>query len=391
MHPFYICHSNHPHCRVYSENLSGFFHDNSFAHEIIEFDPAGSKRELLAATVPNRTLGVIGFNWELDHAWIDSRNFVDIARANGVPLITWIFDHPSAVWPRFGGAYGKDSAFLFLSSYAEAYFRRFAMKHCRSAWVVSSGVNHRSRLPELKRKDFLTREYTCILPLNLTRIGGTLDAAEARLQALPANLRTAVMQAIASAQNDLIYPIEQHFFDNEPPGELLAQPDLFHHCIQIIEEIVQIRRRLTVFAIASEFPVLIQSDPAGASLRKKGIAKFEENVSMQETNGRMQRARAVVSLTHINDEIHNRTVNGLNAGAVNIVEDTPMHRRFFTHGKNALLFRYGDDSFRECLDLVCAKPERAFEIAESAMTLRDDPRLRFGGYQKLLEMAKGLS
>jgi len=42
---------------------------------------------------------------------------------------------------------------------------------------------------------------------------------------------------------------------------------------------------------------------------------------------RFKRARAVVSLTHCNDELHNRTLNGLNAGAVNIIEDNAIHRR----------------------------------------------------------------
>lgn len=109
---------------------------------------------------------------------------------------------------------------------------------------------------------------------------------------------------------------------------------------------------------------------------------------MKETLGRMLRARAVVSLTHINDEIHNRTLNALNAGAVNIVEDNVVHRRFFKHGENALLFRYGDDSLRECLDVVCSHPDRAYEIAEAALSLRDDPRLRFGGYDNILRLTK---
>jgi hypothetical protein len=254
--------------------------------------------------------------------------------------------------------------------------------------VVTTGVNHRSRLGELRRDEFMARDIACMLPLNLKRVGGTIDAAEQRLAALPQHLRSAVTAAIALAQDNLSGPIEKHFFDNNPPPELLEQPYLLHHCIQIIEEVVQVRRRLAVFATASAFPVLIQSDVADTHVEELGAATLEQHVSMSETISRMQRARAVVSLTHINDEIHNRTVNGLNAGAVNIVEDNDVHRRFFTHGKNALLFRYGDDSLRDCLDLVCSRPERAFEIAEAGMSLRDDPRLRFGGYQNILEMVK---
>jgi hypothetical protein len=382
----YICHIEHPNDRVYAENLSEFFAGSGVAHETIEFNPVDA-RGLLAA-VGNDTLGVIGFNGELDHAWIDSRNFLDIARASSIPVVSCMLDHPSAAWPRFTRSYTDHSRFLFLSPYSEAYFRRFAMQSCHSACVVATGVNHRSRLGELRRDEFMAREIACMLPLNLKRIGGTIDAAEQRLAALPQHLRTAVAPAIALAQDNLSGPIEQHFFDNNPPAELLEQPYLLHHCIQIIEEVVQVRRRLAVFAIASAFPVLIQSDVAGTYVHELGAARLERHVSMRETIERMQRARAVASLTHVNDEIHNRTLNGLNAGAVNIVEDNDVHRRFFTHGKNALLFRYGDDSLRDCLELVCSRPERAFEIAEAGMSLRDNPRLRFGGYQNILEMVK---
>lgn len=385
---FYICHSGHPNNRVYAENLSEFFGSQSVAHRIIEFDPSGNKHELLVAAARSSARGVIGFNWELDHAWIDSRNFVDIAAENKVPMVHWMFDHPSAVWPRFTRNHGASSGFLFHSAYAESYFHKYVMNGCVSGHVVSSGVNHRSRLPELKHEEFLTRDIACMLPLNLRRLGGRIEDAEQRLTALPSGLRTAVEAAIASAQDDLDHPIERHFPDDSKL--VLERPDLFHQCIQIVEEIVQVRRRLAVFSIAAEFPVLIQSDLARAYLHERRIAKIEENVSMQETIARMQQARAVVSLTHINDEIHNRTVNALNAGSVNIIEDNIVHRRYFTHGKNALLFRYGDDSFRHCLDIVCSNPRKAFEIAQAGFAMRDDPRLRFGGYQNILRVVKEL-
>ena len=73
---------------------------------------------------------------------------------------------------------------------------------------------------------------------------------------------------------------------------------------------------------------------------------------MQTTFERMTQARAVLSISHVNDEIHNRTVNGLNAGCVNIVEDNAIHRRLFADRKDALFFRYDDGSLQACLDLV---------------------------------------
>src|SRR6266540_662819 len=101
----------------------------------------------------------------------------------------------------------------------------------------------------------------------------------------------------------------------------------------------------------------------------------------------MRRSRAVLSLVHTNDEIHARILNALNAGAVNIIEDNVAHRPFFRHGENALLFRYDDNGLRECLDLVCSNPDRAFEIAQEGVALRDHPRLRLAGYNNLIALA----
>src|SRR5215468_6609818 len=101
---------------------------------------------------------------------------------------------------------------------------------------------------------------------------------------------------------------------------------------------------------------------------------------MGRTLSLMPQARAVVSVSHLNDMIHDRTLNGLNAGCVNIVEDSIAHRAYFKAGANALFFRYGDDSLRECLALVCCKPRAVYPIAENGFVLRDEYPFRFGGY-----------
>ena len=53
------------------------------------------------------------------------------------------------------------------------------------------------------------------------------------------------------------------------------------------------------------------------------------------------------------------------------------------------MFRYDDDSLRECLEIVCHQPERAYAIAEAGMTLRDDPRFRFGGFRFAFSLSRG--
>ena len=60
---------------------------------------------------------------------------------------------------------------------------------------------------------------------------------------------------------------------------------------------MQPRRRLRVFKVAHEFPVLLQPDVASSYLRNDGRAVLEQGVSMWEMLRRMQRSRSVVSLT----------------------------------------------------------------------------------------------
>jgi hypothetical protein len=109
---------------------------------------------------------------------------------------------------------------------------------------------------------------------------------------------------------------------------------------------------------------------------------------MQFTLARMPSCRSVLSVSPMNDMIHDRTMNALNGGSVAILEDNIAARSVFKHGKNALLFRYDDDSIEECLDIVCNRPELAYEIARAGMALRDHPRLRFGQFHNILDLAR---
>ncbi len=389
---FYIARIEHPYEVIAAENLRDYFGRIGVPTREIVMNLDGADRSELAQGLNGDAIAMLGFNWHLDHSWMGNGHFLDAARAAGVPVIQWIIDHPSSRWPDFKHSNAVNSCFLFQSSYAEAYFRRFIMPHCRSASVVgNTGAARYSRCDDLTRDKFLARDILCLLPLNLRRIGGTIEDAERHLAALPRRLRNAVTGAVERAQNDLVHPIEAHFFDNDPPRSVLWSARVFHQCIRLIEDIVQIRRRIAMFAVAREFPVLIRSDAAGAHhMREPGAARFEQGVGMRETLARMQRARAVVSLSAVNDEVHDRTLNALNAGAVPIIEDNAVNRRFFTHGKNALLFRYDDDSLRECFDLICSHPDRVYEIAEAGIALRDDPRLR-SGFEELMRLAEAPS
>jgi len=387
---FQICHTRHEHDRVYAENVREYFEQIGVPCQVFEFEAPGRWPELRRCLDEN-TIGVLGFNAQLDHCWVGSRDFLTAAALRRVPVVHWILDHPSARWQQFTHATAANSRFLFVSEFAARYFQRYCLPNARTAWTASVGPNRRSRIAALSREEFLGRETACLIPLGLKRIGGNITEVQERLARLEPGLQRAVSEAIAGARFDLTGPLESHLVAAlGASGHELSPPE-FHRCFQIVDDNVQIHRRMQIFSVAARFPVIIQTDvmpPSylGAAAR---ISTDAGTIGMAATAQRMKSCRAVLSANYANDLFHDRTQNGLNAGCAAIVEDTPVHRRLFAHGRNALLFRYDDDSLAECLDLVCNRPERAYEIAQAGFTLRDDPPVRFGGFENILTLARG--
>jgi hypothetical protein len=171
-------------------------------------------------------------------------------------------------------------------------------------------------------------------------------------------------------------------------ADTVLATDHFNFCVQVVEEVVQTRRRQWIFEVARDFPVLIQSDESATGFAAGGSASFETDVNMKTTISRMTSARAVLNVSHVNDEIHNRTLNGFNAGCANIVEDNAVHRMLFENGRNALFFRYQDDSLRRCLELVCTDPDRAYAIGQAGLEMRDRQPFRFGGFDNIVKLAQ---
>ena len=385
---FWICHARHEHDRTYTENVCEFLGATGVECMVLEFESPGNRLELHQC-LDGHAIAILGINSQLDHCWLDEANFVDMAAKQNVPVIHWILDHPSSRWPEFGHATAENSKFMLMSEFSERYFRRYCLPNARTASVAGHGPNWRSRIDTLSRRSYLERTITCLIPLNLRRVGGTFDDGQVRLQSLEPGTREAVKEAIELARFNLDDPIEVHLNTCLSRRRRELTNLQFHFCFQIVEETVQIWRRLRVFEVASRFPVFIQTDIAPKSLLSGAVASFSEDPnfnSMPATIDRMKSCRSVVNCNYASDMLHDRTENGLNSGCVNIVEDTVVHRRHFIHGRNALLFRYDDDSLAECFDLVCNRPDRAFEIAEAGLAVRDDPAIRFGGYENFIDL-----
>ena len=382
-----VCRSRHHNDGIYSENIAEYLQSQQIDYYVHTLSPGRTQPELSALL--DGAIGILGFNSQLDHCSLGEESFIDAAARRHVPVVQWFLDHPSGVWPGYTDSRNDNCRFLFNSGQAEYYFHRYCLTGRRTGIVTGVGPNSRTRVTDLTRAAFLSRPLNGLLAINLQRLGGSLADTRARIAALEPDLAEAVDEATARAQFDLDTPLEKHLIDEFGGADAAIPRALFHNCFQLLHETVQALRRMKILSVARNFPIRIQSDAAARPILDDGIADLAENVGMAETLDIVPQARAVVSVSPVNDEIHDRTLNGLNAGCVNIIEDNAVHRQFFEHGRNALLFRYGDDSLSECLDLVCNNPQRAWSIAQAGFAMRDAPRLRFGGFRNILDLMNG--
>ena len=67
-----------------AENLLEFFRETGTTVEAIRLQPQNPQRQLLRC-LNDSTLGIIGLDLQLDHSWIDSNNFLDLAAAARYP------------------------------------------------------------------------------------------------------------------------------------------------------------------------------------------------------------------------------------------------------------------------------------------------------------------
>ncbi len=383
----YICHTGHEDDCTYTENVIEYLEGRGIEGKALALNSSGQRPELQQC-LEDQPVAVLGFNSQLDNSWLSTGSFLAAAARRKVPVIQWILDHPSARWPEFKTSTAANSRFLLNTRFAQQYFHQFCMPGALTDTTGGVGPSKRSRIGALSHDSFLSRPIQCLIPISLKRAGRTIADTQATMAALDGPLARAVREAHASAMFDLMQPLNVHLMAALDRLPQAVTDGTFNSCYQVLEELVQGSRRLKIFEVARNFPVLIQSDETAAPHFQGAVAKLAENVGMQATMARMPSCRAVLSVSPLNDLIHDRTMNALNAGCVSLIEDNLAHRGVFQHGKDALLFRYEDDSLRECLDIVCNQPERACAIAMSGMALRDAVPFANCSFHAIVDLAR---
>jgi hypothetical protein len=382
----YVYIVGYEHDRTYAENIVQYLEGQGALCRTIPLRADGFRPELQLA-IDERATAVLGFNSTLDHSWLASGGFLGAAEQAGIPVLQWIVDHPSSRWHEFYASTVTNSRFLLNTEQEQQYFATYCLPGAATATTGGVGPNRRSRIWRLTRDAFMQRRVRCMIPLSLHRVRSMAENDHA-MSALPVRLADVARQAIPRARFDLTQPLHQHLVAALAAYNTDVPAPTFNALCHIVEQSVQTARRLKIFSAARKFPVLVQSDDSAKPYFEAADSTLETNVSMQYTLARMPNCRSVLSVSPMNDMVHDRTANALNAGCVAILEDSVAARGVFTHGRNALLFRYDDDSIEECLDIVCNNPERAYEIARAGMTLRDHPQLRFGLFHNILDLAR---
>jgi hypothetical protein len=384
----YLCHLAHPNDRLAAGHFTAYFDWMGVPFEVIEFNSSGQRPELRPA-LGESTIAVIGYNSQLDHSWIGEEKFVAMAEQRQIPVIQCILDHPSNRWPEFSlNLNARNVRYLFVAGYCEQYFQRYCVPGAHTV-TASFTASPLARADDVSREDFLARDIPCLIALNLRRQSGTGEEMEARIGTLEPRVADTVREAIDPARHDLDNPLTMHLERALSLRGIELPNQIMHVCAAIVEDMTHLWRRRRIFEVASAFPVLIQTDLPPPELVARGVAAFRTGAEWTDpgaTVERMKSCRSVLSVSLTNDALHDRTGNGVNAGCVPIVEDNTAHRRLFEDRKNALFFRYDDDSLERCLALVCHDPERAWDIARRSTPLRDDPVFRFPGSHRLLDL-----
>jgi hypothetical protein len=382
----YIYLIDYEHDRTYAENVVQYLESRGVLCRSIPLRADGFRPELQLC-LDDRATAVLGFNSDLDHSWLLSGSFLAAAEKSKTVVLQWILDHPSSRWHEFYASTAANSRFLLNSEHERQYFETHCLPGALTATMGGVGPNRRSRVARLSWESFKQRRFACMVPLSLHRVRSMAQNDEA-MRALEAPLVDVAREAIARAKFDLIGPLQRHIAAALAARNKDVPTQTFNAICQIVEQSAQTARRLKIFSIARRFPILIQSDRSAIPYFDGSVASLETDVGMQFTLARIPMCRSVLSVSPVNDIIHDRTMNALNGGCAAILEDNLASKSIFKHGKNALLFRYDDDSLEECLDIVCNRPDRAYGIALAGMKLRDDPRLRFGQFHNILDLAR---
>src|SRR5690242_550433 len=281
----YIYHWDYEHDRTYTENVVRYLESHGVLWRSIPLKSHADRAEL-ELCLEDRPAAVLGYNSQLDHSWLSSASFVELAAGRGIRVLQWILDHPATRWREFHVSTAANSRFLLNTRHQEDYFATYCLPGAVTATMGGVGPSSRAHIASLRQHDFMQRPVTCLIAVSLARLWSVAENEE-RICALDPPLAEAARDAIARARDDLAAPLQAHVAAALAAAGQSIPLSLFNEISALSEHGVQAYRRLKLFAVARRYPVLVQSDETAAAFVNGASATFAANVGMQLTLAKM--------------------------------------------------------------------------------------------------------
>src|SRR4051794_28800951 len=198
-----VCHQGHENDAGYTENIFEFLSANGIDHDFRHLGTPHTRQEFSGYQQDGRSISLLGFNSQIDHAWVDDEPLLLAAARHGIPVVQWILDHPSGRWPEFNYSNPATSRFLFHSRHSQAYFEKFCCPGAITATAGSVGPSWRSRSVADGYEAFSRRPIACLIPLGVARLGVSAAETGAAIDALDSSLACTLRQAISRARFEL--------------------------------------------------------------------------------------------------------------------------------------------------------------------------------------------
>src|SRR5580704_3329788 len=90
-----VCHEGHENDAGYTENIFEFLSSFGIDHDFRHLRISHTRHEILGYQEDSRSISLLGFNSQIDHAWVEDEPLLFAAARHGIPVVQWILDHPS--------------------------------------------------------------------------------------------------------------------------------------------------------------------------------------------------------------------------------------------------------------------------------------------------------
>src|SRR3981081_3710917 len=90
-----VCHQDHGDDAGYTENIFEFLSASGIDHDFRHLGTPHTRQEVSGYQEDSRSISLLGFNSQIDYAWVEDEPLLLAAARHGITVVQWILDHPS--------------------------------------------------------------------------------------------------------------------------------------------------------------------------------------------------------------------------------------------------------------------------------------------------------